>query len=169
MLGIDTPVLQSVASNFTRLFWFIRSRDSSVSIAMGYGLNGRSSILYSTESRPALGPTQPPNQWVPAPLSPGVKRPGREADHSPPSSDVKNGGALPPLLHTSSRRSASLIKPGDNFTFLFWFINRTKCKLNWEGIVLMLKRQAIRMRGGRSSKPQRTRNRSTRQIWFTPL
>jgi hypothetical protein len=30
--------------------------------------------------------------------SPGVKRPEREADHSPASSaDVKNGGAIPPL------------------------------------------------------------------------
>jgi len=34
----------------------------------------------------ALGPTQPPIQWVPRALSLGVKRPGREADHSPPSS-----------------------------------------------------------------------------------
>jgi hypothetical protein len=34
---------------------------------------------------------------------PGVKRPGLEADHSPPSSsDVKNGGAILPLPHTSS-------------------------------------------------------------------
>jgi hypothetical protein len=32
-------------------------------------------------STPALGSTQPPIQWVP-----GVKRPGREADHSPPTS-----------------------------------------------------------------------------------
>jgi hypothetical protein len=31
-----------------------------------------------------LGPTQPPTQWVPGALSPGVKRPGREADYSPP-------------------------------------------------------------------------------------
>jgi hypothetical protein len=39
----------------------------------------------------ALGPTQPPIQWVPGALSLGVKRPGREADHSPPSSaEVKN-------------------------------------------------------------------------------
>jgi hypothetical protein len=38
-------------------------------------------------SRPALGPTQPPVQWVPGVLSPGVKaRPGRDADHSAPSS-----------------------------------------------------------------------------------
>jgi hypothetical protein len=34
----------------------------------------------------ALGPTQPPIQWVPGVLSLGAKRPGREADHSPPSS-----------------------------------------------------------------------------------
>ena len=36
-------------------------------------------------SRPALGPTQPPTQWVPG-LSRGVKRPGRGVDHQPPSS-----------------------------------------------------------------------------------
>jgi hypothetical protein len=29
-------------------------------------------------SRPAVGPTQPPVQWVP-----GVLSPGRKADHSP--------------------------------------------------------------------------------------
>jgi hypothetical protein len=34
----------------------------------------------------ALAPTQPPIQWVPGALSLAVKRPGREADHSPPSS-----------------------------------------------------------------------------------
>jgi hypothetical protein len=37
-------------------------------------------------SRAALGPTQPPIQWVPGALTLGVKRLGREADHSPPSS-----------------------------------------------------------------------------------
>jgi hypothetical protein len=37
----------------------------------------------------------------------GVKRPGREADHSSPSSaEVKNDGAIRPLPHTSSRRDA---------------------------------------------------------------
>jgi hypothetical protein len=44
------------------------------------------SFLLATASRTALGPTQPPIQWVPGALSLGVKRPGREADHSPPSS-----------------------------------------------------------------------------------
>jgi hypothetical protein len=33
-----------------------------------------------------MGPTQPPIQWKTGALSLGVKRPGREADHSPPSS-----------------------------------------------------------------------------------
>jgi hypothetical protein len=32
-------------------------------------------------SRLAVGPTQPPIQWIPGALSLGVKRPGREADH----------------------------------------------------------------------------------------
>jgi hypothetical protein len=54
-------------------------------------------------SRPALGPTQPPIQWVPVALSPGVKRLGREADHSPPASaGVKKMYiyiSIPPIRH----------------------------------------------------------------------
>jgi hypothetical protein len=38
---------------------------------------------FTTASRPALGPTQSPIQWVPGALSLGVKQPVREADHSP--------------------------------------------------------------------------------------
>jgi hypothetical protein len=42
-------------------------------------------------SGPSLGPTQPPIQWLSGALTSEVKRPGREADQSPPSSaDVKN-------------------------------------------------------------------------------
>jgi hypothetical protein len=48
-------------------------------------------FLFSTVSRPALGPNQPPVQWVPGALTLGVKRPVREADHSPASSaEVKS-------------------------------------------------------------------------------
>jgi hypothetical protein len=46
---------------------------------------GRSSSpgrVFSTSSRLALGPTQPPIQWVLGAPSPGVKRQAREADHS---------------------------------------------------------------------------------------
>jgi hypothetical protein len=58
-------------------------RNNSVGIAIGYGMGGRGSIpdrckifLFSKTSRPAVGPTQPPTQWVPGGLSPGVKPPG---------------------------------------------------------------------------------------------
>jgi hypothetical protein len=37
-------------------------------------------------SRPALGPSEPPLQWVSGAFSPMVKRQAREADHSPPTS-----------------------------------------------------------------------------------
>jgi hypothetical protein len=48
-------------------------------------------FLFTTASRMALGPTQPPIQWVPGDLSLGVKWPRREADHLLPSSaEVKN-------------------------------------------------------------------------------
>jgi hypothetical protein len=55
-----------------------------------------------TTSRPALGPTQSPIQWVS-----GMKRQGREADHSSLySAEVKNGGAIPPLHNASSWHGA---------------------------------------------------------------
>ena len=62
---------------------------SSVSIVTDYGLDGPGSNPGGDEifraSRPALGPTQPPVQWVPG-LSRGKVRLGHAADHSPPSS-----------------------------------------------------------------------------------
>jgi hypothetical protein len=45
-------------------------------------------FLFTTVSIRALEPTQPPIQRVPGALSLEVKCPGREADHSPPSSAV---------------------------------------------------------------------------------
>jgi hypothetical protein len=48
-------------------------------------------FLFTTTSRMALGPIQPPIQWVPGAPFLGVKWPGCEVDNSPPSSDkVKN-------------------------------------------------------------------------------
>jgi hypothetical protein len=58
---------------------------------------GQNNCIFFTASRPALESTQPPIQWVPE-----ARSPGREADHSPPSTaEVRNGGAVPPLIHTS--------------------------------------------------------------------
>jgi hypothetical protein len=51
-----------------------KSRDSSLGIATGYGLN----FHFSMSPRPALGFTGAPSL--------GVKRQGREADHLPPAS-----------------------------------------------------------------------------------
>jgi hypothetical protein len=77
-------------------------------------------FLFTTASKMALGPTLPPIQWVPGALSLGIKRPGREADHSPQSStEVKEWVEL--HLHspnTPSWRGAQL-KHRDNFTFTF--------------------------------------------------
>jgi hypothetical protein len=69
----------------------LRGPGSSVGIATGYGLDGPGSnpggTRFSAPSRPALGPTLPPVQWVPG-LSRGKERPGHDADPSPPSSAV---------------------------------------------------------------------------------
>jgi hypothetical protein len=80
--------------------------------ALGFGLDdwwfesryGLGFFFFFTVSRPALGPTQPPIQWITEAVSLGVKRPGREADHSPPSSaEVKECVEL--YLHSSSTPS----------------------------------------------------------------
>jgi hypothetical protein len=75
-------------------------------------------FLFTTAYRTDLGPTQPPIQWVLGALSLGIKQPGREADHSPPSNaEVKECVEL--YLHspnTPSWRGAQL-KHRTNFTF----------------------------------------------------
>jgi hypothetical protein len=64
-----------------------KNRDRTVGIRAGgpmdrSSISGRHKIfLFSMLSIPPLEPTQPTMEWVP-----GVKRPGRQADHSLPTS-----------------------------------------------------------------------------------
>jgi hypothetical protein len=69
-------------------------------------------FLFTTLSRPALGPTQPPIQCVPGAVSLRVKRPGREADHSLPSSaEVKNAWSYTSTLQ---------------YSFMVWYLVKKK-------------------------------------------
>jgi hypothetical protein len=67
------------------------------------GLEVREEIfLFSTPLKPAMEPTQPHIRWVRGALSYRDKADRREADHSTPLSvEIKNGGAVPPLHHTT--------------------------------------------------------------------
>jgi hypothetical protein len=73
------------------MMMMMKNRDS---LAAGWkigflGFDSRGGLgifLFTIAFRTALGPTQPPIQWVLGALSLGVKRPVNEPDHSPPSS-----------------------------------------------------------------------------------
>jgi hypothetical protein len=83
--------------------------------------SGASFFLYPTASKLALGPTQLHIRLILGALSPGIKWPGHEADHSRASSaEFKNGVAIPALRHMSSWHKIYLIKHRDNFTSTFF-------------------------------------------------
>jgi hypothetical protein len=93
-----------------------------------HSLRGRG-ILFSTASRTALRPTQSPIQWVLVSFFPREKRPGREADQSPPSSaEVKNAWS-----YTSNSQyvcmARCLVKHRDNFTFYLYLTDLDVCLL----------------------------------------
>jgi hypothetical protein len=62
--------------------WLRAGRQRGRSLSLGRVKN----FLFSTSSRPFLGPIQLAIQWVPGALPPGVKRSGRKTDHSPQTS-----------------------------------------------------------------------------------
>jgi len=98
---IITEMPGSVASgtpcinNVRELSYIFRGLGSVVGIATGYGLEvpgietplARGFSDFPHLFRAALGPTQPPVQWMPG-ISRSKKWPGRDADPSPPSSAV---------------------------------------------------------------------------------
>jgi hypothetical protein len=105
----------------------MKSRDSSVGIALGYGLDDRGSRVrfpagagnFSLHHRVQNGSGAHPASYTmgTAALSPEVKRPEREVDHSPPSSAVVNNA----WSYTSTPQYVfmawCLDKPRDNFIF----------------------------------------------------
>jgi hypothetical protein len=116
-------------------------------MALGYGLDdwgsrvrGLGIFLFTTASRTAVGPTQPPIQMGTRGSFPGVKRAWREADHSPPSSaEVKERVKL--YLHSpirllawcwireSTRTTLHLTLPVCNFGNETWEDPDTSCPL----------------------------------------
>jgi hypothetical protein len=103
----------------------LRSRDISFDIVTSYRLDGLGSVPGMWKRHFSASQC---SDWPSGPLSflsnrmgagcsfLGLKRPAREADHSPPSvAKVKNGGAIPPLHHTYSWH-AQLIRH-KNITF----------------------------------------------------
>jgi hypothetical protein len=70
-------------------------------------------FLFTTASRTALGPTQPPIQWVPGALSLGV------TDHSPPSSaQVKNAWSYTSIPQYVFMARCSLKRWGKLYLYL---------------------------------------------------
>jgi hypothetical protein len=104
---------------FTSNVAVILSRVSAVGIATGYGLDDRGvGVQVPVGSNIFSSPRRPDHLWVPPSLlsksngyrggfCPGVKRPGREADHSPPTSaEVKKTWIYTSSPHTPSWRTA---------------------------------------------------------------
>jgi hypothetical protein len=101
------------------------NRDSSVCIAIDYGLDDWCSIP-GTGKKLFPSPQCPDRLWgLPSLLCNGyrggalpaqLKRPGHVADHSPQScAEIKNGGTISALLSRSA-----LTKHRDNFTFYLY-------------------------------------------------
>jgi hypothetical protein len=109
--------------------WYVYNLCQTFFVATGWtirvlGFDFRRKLgifLFITASRTALGPMQPPIQRVLGALSLGVKRPGREAGHSSPSSaEFKEWVEL--YLHSPNAPSwrGAQLKHRDKFTFNFY-------------------------------------------------
>jgi hypothetical protein len=96
---IEGAPFSEISINYIRIY----GEDSSNGMATGWTsgvrfLAGQEIFLFSIASGPSVGTTEPPIQYIKGDFCVGVKGPGREADHSPPSStEAKNGGAIPPF------------------------------------------------------------------------
>jgi hypothetical protein len=75
--------------------WFSRLSDWTTDGRVGNVKN----FHFSAASRPDLGSTQPSIQCVPEASYPGIKRPGREANHSPTNDEIEEHGSIHIRLH----------------------------------------------------------------------
>jgi hypothetical protein len=98
-----------------RITWFPVSSISIVTMPTGWTTKVRFPagagifFLFATASRTALGAVHPPVQWVPGVLSPGIKLPGCEPDHSlPPSAEDRYAWCPASTSPTSSWRGSWL-------------------------------------------------------------
>jgi hypothetical protein len=91
-------------------------------------------FFLTTASRPALEPTQPQIQWVPGALSLGVKRLGREDDHSPLfSAEVKNAWSYTCTPQYAFMAWCSVKVQGRLYLYLV-FVRTTVVFWTWEGM-----------------------------------
>ena len=116
--------------NFTFPYRENMVRYSSVGIATRYGLDGpgiesRLGRDFPHPSRPALGTTQPPVQWVLGLLQ-RVKRPMRGADHPPPSK-CRGHERVGLYLYTPSGPSWSVI--GGTLRFYLHHVRKKNRKI----------------------------------------
>jgi hypothetical protein len=78
-----------------------------------------------------VGPTQPSIQWVPGAVSLGVKRPGREADLSPPSNtEVKECVEL--YLHSPTRPHGVALSWSPETTFIVFLTALNYMVAKWQ-------------------------------------
>jgi hypothetical protein len=90
----------SLQGRLLPLFKLSRYRGGLRAGRLGFDSQQCKIFLSSTASKPTLGSTHPPIQWVPVDLFPEVMQQRREADHVPPScAETKNCWAIHPLPH----------------------------------------------------------------------
>jgi hypothetical protein len=117
------PTLRSILLSFFYLQLLIQSSFLSLRFPDFPAGAGNFSLHHRVQNGSGAHPASYPMGTGGGALSLGVKRPGREADHSPPSSsDVKNAWS-----YTSTPQYCfmawCLVKHRDNFTFTFNFIS----------------------------------------------
>jgi len=116
-IAMVTRVSDLISGNYILRFYGI-AQQYSAGLRAGY----QQGFLFATASRPAIGPTQFPIQWVTGYPSLGVKRPGREATYlhlAPRSSRMRE--AISPLPQYASEAWCS-VKKSTGTTSPFTFI-----------------------------------------------